>query len=178
MSVVSDTNRTFREGVRSLPATVVALILLLSLLTIGAIQGGVAMVTNPTNPLGMSTSYLEGTPVADYFWPGVFLLGISAASIITVAGLVSGWEWRWAHHIEFAVGYRWPWIGAVSTGSVLLLFEVIELFVVPFHPIMHPLLIAASMAIVGLALTRSARAHLSVAATTDQHDGWSRTAGE
>ena len=50
----------------------------------------------------------------------------------------------------------------MSTGVVLLLFEIIELFLVPFHPVMHPLLIAGSLAIIGLPFTQSARQHFRV----------------
>lgn len=49
---------------------------------------------------------------------------------------------------------------SVALGGILLVFEIIELFVVPFHPIMHPLLIAGSLAILALALTPSARRYL------------------
>jgi hypothetical protein len=62
--------------------------------------------------------------------------------------------------MESAIGYRWPWVDAMSVGGVLLVFEIIELFVVPFHPVMHALLIAVSIAIVALAVTPSARDHL------------------
>ena len=115
------------------------------------------MVTDPVDPLGMSLDFLERAPVSDYFWPGMFLLGIAVASTLTMVGLFFGWEWPWARQIETAVGFRWPWIGALSIGSVLLAFEIIELFLVPFHPVMHPLLIAGSLAIVILVLTPSAR---------------------
>jgi hypothetical protein len=117
------------------------------------------MVTNPIDPLGMPLEYLESAPVDDYFWPGMFLLGIAVASIITIAGLF-GWRWNWAARIEDAVGYRWPWLGALSIGSVLLVFEIIELFLIPFHPVMHPLLIAGSVAIIGLCLLPTARSYL------------------
>jgi hypothetical protein len=50
----------------------------------------------------------------------------------------------------------------MSVGIVLLAFETIELFVVPFHPVMHPLLIAVSLAIVILDSTPPVRDHLSV----------------
>ena len=97
--------------------------------------------------------------MTDYFWPGMFLLGIAVASVITIGGLF-GWRWPWAARIEAAVGYRWPWLGALSIGAVLLVFEIIELFLVPFHPVMHPLLIAASLAIIGLPLLPGARSFL------------------
>lgn len=143
------------------PGPVTALAVLLGLLVIGALQGGLAMVTNPIDPLGMSPDFLDGTPVADYFWPGMFLLGVAVASVVTVVGLLFPWKWDWANRIEGFVGYRWPWIGSIAIGVVLLSFEIIELFMVPFHPVMHPLLIAASIAIVLLAVTPSTRHYLS-----------------
>lgn len=152
---------TSRDTSRSrVPASVRVLTLILGMLVIGAIQGGWAMVANPEDPLGMTTAFLDGTPVDSYFWPGMFLLGIALASLTTIVGLVFGWRWAWAAPIERAVGYRWPWLGAVATGGVLLVFEIIELFMVPFHPVMHPLVIGLSIVIIGLAFTPSARNHL------------------
>jgi hypothetical protein len=149
------------RGFRWPPRTVTALAALLILLLIGALQGGVAMVTNPIDPLGMSPQALDNAPVDDYFWPGMFLLGIAFASVVTVLGLLFPWKWDWAAGIEGFVGYRWPWIGAMAIGAVLLVFEIIELFLIPFHLVLHPLLIAGSLAIILLAVTPSARRHLS-----------------
>jgi hypothetical protein len=142
------------------PASVKVLTLILGVLAIGAIQGGLAMVMNPEEPLGMTTDFLDGTPVDSYFWPGMFLLGIAIASLLTIVGLLFGWRWAWAAPIEAATGHLWPWLGAVATGGVLLVFEVIELFMVPFHPVMHPLVIGLSMVIIGLAFLPSAQHHL------------------
>jgi hypothetical protein len=144
------------------PLTVIALAVLLVLLIIGALQGGIAMVADPLTPLGMTTDFLERAPVHTYLWPGLFLLGIAAASSITLIGLLLPWRWPWAAAIEKRVGYRWPWLGALLVGAVLLVFEIVELFLVPFHPVMHPLLLAGSAAVAGLVLTRSARAFLRV----------------
>lgn len=160
MSVVTRTQSVTRATGRR-PAGIVILASLLGFLTIGALQGGIAMVINPTEPLGMTVEYLDKAPVDDYFLPGLFLLGIAAASIITTAGLVFGWKWNWASRIESRIGYRWAWLGALSIGGILLVFEIIELFMVPFHPIMHPLLIAGSLAILILPLTPRARRYLA-----------------
>jgi len=118
------------------------------------------MVADPLQPLGMPVSYLHGTPIDDYALPGLFLLGIAAACLITIAGLLFWWDWKWAAPIERRMGYRWPWLAALATGGVLLIFEIIELFLVPFHPVMHPLLIVGSLAIIALVLTPSARSYL------------------
>jgi len=144
------------------PLSIVSLAVLLVLLAIGAVQGGLAMVSNPEDPLGMSPTYLEGTPVTDYFWPGMFLIGIAVASLVTATGLFVTWTWSWARRLEEFVGFSWPWLGAVCTGTILLAFEIIELFIVPFHPVMHPLLIAGSLVILILPNLASGRAFLAV----------------
>jgi hypothetical protein len=148
------------ETNRRRPPTVIGLLALLALLIVGGLQGGIAMVVDPLKPLGMTIDFLERAPVHTYFWPGLFLLGIAAASALTFAGILFGWRWRWAAAIEERTGHRWPWLGAIAIGAVLLVFEVIELFLVPFQPVLHPLLIAVSLALIGLPLTRSARAYL------------------
>ena len=156
MSVLTPT-RGVAAKTRTRPAGIVALAILLGVLTIGALQGGIAMVTNPLEPLGMTVDYLDGTPIDDYFLPGLFLLAIAAASLTTIPGLLVRWEWGWASGIESAVGYRWPWLATVAIGAILLVFEIVELFMVPFHPVMHPLLIAGSLAIIALPMTASVR---------------------
>jgi hypothetical protein len=160
MSAVAPTRKAIRTTARRPPGTVITLSALLGVLVIGALQGGIAMIVDPLQPLGMSVSFLEGSPIDTYFWPGMFLLGIAAASLITIPGLLFHWSWGWAARIESAVGHRWPWLAVLAIGGVLLTFEIIELFMVPFHPVMHPLLIAGSLALIGLVLTRSADAYL------------------
>lgn len=159
MTAIRPTGRTSHR-MHWPPGPVTTLAVLLSFLVIGSVQGGFAMATNPVDPLGMSTDFLENAPIDGYFWPGMFLLGIAGASLVTIVGLLFQWRWAWAARIEGIVGYRWPWIGAIAIGVLLLMFEIIELFLVPFHPVMHPLLIAASLAIVLLAVAPSSRRYL------------------
>lgn len=160
MSAIAPTRKATRTAARRPPWSVITLSALLGVLVVGAFQGGIAMIVDPLEPLGMPVSFLDGSPVDTYFWPGLFLLGIAAASLITTPGLLFNWSWVWANRIESAIGHRWPWLATLAIGGVLLTFEIIELFIVPFHPIMHPLLIAGSMAIIGLLLTRSADVYL------------------
>lgn len=130
---------------RPLPTLARVLAGVLAFLTIGALQGGIAMLLNPETPLGMTTEYLENTPFDSYVLPGLYLLAVGFAAGITATGIAFHWDWRWAGGIEHAIGYRWQWIGAIAVGAALLVLEVIELFMVPFHPILHPLMIAVGL---------------------------------
>ena len=164
MSVVAPSRPATQAGAtrKRLPVSIVALSVLLGILVIGTFAAARAMIIDPLEPFGMTTEWLEKAPVATFFWPGMFFLGLTLASVLTLAGLLTRWQWKWAQGIESRIGYRWPWSGAVSIGVVLLLFEIVELVLVPFHPVMHPLLIAWSVVIIWLPFTHSARRHLDV----------------
>ena len=140
-----------------LPAIARVLAGALAFLAIGGLQGGIAMLMNPETPLGMSTQYLDGTPFHSFVLPGLYLLAVGAAAGLTAIGIAINWRWQWAARLEQAIGYRWQWIGAVAVGLALLVLEVIELFTVPFHPILHPLMIAVGLISIGLPFTPSLR---------------------
>ena len=151
-----------RSGRGTLPPGAIALAFVLGLLLIGCVQGGIAMVRDPLTPLGMTTETLSDAPIHTFTLAGWFLLGLAAASALTLVGLLTDWRWSWASRIERLAGHRWPWIGSIATGTVLAVFEVIELFMVPFHPVMHPLLILVALVLVWLPLTPAVRQHLAV----------------
>lgn len=141
------------------PRPVAWLAALLPTLGIVAMQGGIAMLLDPAEPMGMSSDLLHRTPIDNYLLPGIFLLAISAASLVTTVGIVFGWRWQWAEGIERRLGKRWPWIGAIAIALVLLVFELVEVYLFPFHPILHPLLILWTVAILVLAFSERTQDH-------------------
>lgn len=143
------------------PVSIVALTIQLVLVAAGALQGGIAMVADPDSPMGISLEHLEATPFDDYFWPGMFLLGIALAAVVTIPGLLLEWEWDWAWRIESAIGYEWPWISVVAIGILLFSFEVLGLVFGQLPFVIHMLLLALSLNMIGLALTDSARRYLA-----------------
>lgn len=142
------------------PGSVKGLAIALGLLAIGALQGGLAMVMDPNQPLGMTLDVLSDAPVDNFFLPGLFLLGLAGASMVTLVGILFSWDWRWARRLETSIGSRWPWPAALAIGVVLLAFELLELVMIPFHPILHPILITLAAAIIGLGLTTPTRRFL------------------
>jgi len=164
MSVVAPSKEASKAPVsrKRLPVSIVVLAVLLGILALGTFAAAREMIPNPLEPFGMTTEWLDKAPVDTYFWPGMFFFGMTVGTLVTLAGLLFRWPWKWAQGIEARIGYRWPWLGAISTGVVLLLFELIELVLVPFHPVMHPLLIAASLVIIWMPFTHSARQHFQV----------------
>jgi len=78
------------------PATVIAQLVLTALQAAGAIGGGIGLVADPVNNIGMSVSLLEGTPFKDYLLPGLILLVVVGLfSLVVFVGLLLRWRAAW-----------------------------------------------------------------------------------
>jgi hypothetical protein len=90
------------------PGTVLALIVLTFIQALGAIGGGIGLVRDPVNNIGMSTSLLEGTPFNDYLIPGLILLiVVGLFSLAVFAGLLRDWKPVW-------------WLSLASGGGLVI----------------------------------------------------------
>ena len=103
------------------PGTVWALMVLLSVQGLGATAGGIGLVQDPINNIGMPLSMLEGSPFHDYLIPGLILL--------VVVGL-----------FPFLVLYgltrrsRWGWWLAVAAGADLIIWIIVEVILLGYLP--------------------------------------------
>lgn len=110
--------RTFING-RS--GTVWALMALLGIQALGAIAGGVGLVQDPVNNIGMPLSMLEGSPFDDYLAPGlILLLVVGLPPLAAVYGLARRQEWGW-------------WL-AIVAGAGLVIWIVTEVALLGYLP--------------------------------------------
>lgn len=90
------------------PATVVALLVLTAIQAVGAIGGGIGLVGDPKNNIGLSVGLLEGTPFKDYLIPGLILLiVVGLFSLFVFVGLLVRWKPAW-------------WLCLASGGGLLI----------------------------------------------------------
>jgi hypothetical protein len=108
---------------------------LLILLGIGALAGGVALMSQPDGSvMKFPLSLLGGSPFSDYFFPGLILGGFFGAGSLLVAALGAR-GWRAAPFIAFAIGCgQMVWI-------------VVELAIIKELSFLHP-----TMFVVGLGI--------------------------
>jgi hypothetical protein len=155
------TEKRLEAPVRHAPGTFIGLAWLLGLLLAISLPSAIMMVVDPTGAFGMSPTLLERAPIDSLFWMGMFLFGLSAALATSLAGMRFRWQWPWAASIQRATGLHWSWLGAVASGAVLVIFEIVELFFIDFSPVLHPMMLGFGVGIIGLASTRSVRAYLA-----------------
>jgi hypothetical protein len=150
---------TERMRAPSRPRLLWPLLGLLGLLTSGGFIGGLSFVRDRTGAdLGAKLSWLQKTPVDDFFLPGLFLLGVyGIGSLVLIAGLA----WRVSpgpvRRMDARLGHHWAWIGTIGQGSALVIWILYEFVVLPDQMLLQPILIGVGLVMVVLTLLPSVR---------------------
>jgi hypothetical protein len=94
---------------------------LLGIQALGAIAGGVGLVQDPVNNIGMPLSMLEGSPFSDYLVPGlVLLIVVGLPPLVAVYGLALRQQWGW-------------WL-AIVAGAGLVIWIITEVILLGYLP--------------------------------------------
>jgi hypothetical protein len=80
------------------------LFVLHALVGIGAMSGGLAAITDPGKPLGMSTELLKNSPFNDYFIPGIILF-----TVIGLGNVVSALVFRFKSRFQGYISSVFSW---------------------------------------------------------------------
>ena len=87
------------------PGGALALLILTAIQPVGAIGGGVGLVRDPVNNIGLPVSLLEGTPFKDYLIPGLILLiVVGLFSLLVFVGLLIRWKAAWWLSLAYGGG--------------------------------------------------------------------------
>lgn len=99
--------RSATQG-RGRPGTVIALLVLTGIQALGAIGGGIGLIRDPIDNIGMPLSMLEGSPFSDYLIPGIILLvAVGVFALFVWAGLLRRWKPAW-------------WLSLASGGGLVV----------------------------------------------------------
>ncbi len=116
-----------------------ALIILHSIVGIGALAGGSACLLDIYNPIGAPLSLLENSPFTSYFIPGLFLFAVIGLGSIAVSILL----WRCA-----IVGM----LGSLVLGLALSAWIVIQCAILQDIVLLHILFLIIGLVQTGLSL--------------------------
>ena len=120
-------------------------VILLAFLGLGAIAGGISLITDPTGGnLGYPIGMLSESPFEDYYIPGLLLLIFIGILPVFVIFLVL---FRTRHYPK--------WI--IIQGVVLIIWMLVEIYFSIFHWFLTPLylLVALLLILVGRRLKKS-----------------------
>jgi hypothetical protein len=103
------------------PGSVWALMIFMAIQAVGAIAGGIGLLQDPVNNIGMPLGFLEGSPFSDYLIPGLILL--VAVGLLPAVALFGVTRHR-----------RWGWWLAVAAGAGLVIWIVTEVALLGLLP--------------------------------------------
>jgi hypothetical protein len=103
------------------PGALWALMVLLAVQGVGATAGGIGLVRDPVNNIGMPLSMLDGSPFHDYLFPGLILL--VAVGVFPFAVLFG-----------LARRRRWGWWLALAAGADLIIWIAVEVILLGYLP--------------------------------------------
>jgi CDP-diglyceride synthetase len=145
------------------PGAVWTLVAMLALVATG-LPAGISFMVDPGGAgLGAKLSWLERTPVSDFFLPGLFLsLVYGVGSLLLIVGLV----WRPSpgplHRLDARLGHHWAWVGTIAMGIVLVAWVVYELVVLPETMPLQYVMIGLGLLLVALPSLPSMRGWYAV----------------
>ena len=103
------------------PGAVWALMVFLCIQALGAIGGGVGLVQDPVENIGMPLSMLDGSPFSDFLVPGLILLiVVGLPPLVAVYGLAGRRRWG-----------RWF---AIVAGAGLVIWIITEVVLLGYLP--------------------------------------------
>lgn len=104
------------------PISVYLLMAALLVQGLSGIAGGSGLVGDPSGrSIQIPLSWLEGSPFADYFIPGLILLVVlGIGPLIVLYGL-------WTRQ-------NWGWIGALLVGLALIVWILVEILIIGYQP--------------------------------------------
>jgi len=89
---------------------------------LSGVAGGIGLVFDPSGAsLGIPSSWLAGSPFADYLIPGVILLVV--LGIVPLVDLYGLWTRQY-----------WGWLGALLIGLALMIWIGVEILVIGYQP--------------------------------------------
>lgn len=139
------------------PRTATALLIMTAFQAVSAIGGGVGLIQDPVDNIGLPLSLLEGTPFDDYLIPGLILLVVVGMEpLVAFLGLQRGYSWAW-------------WV-ALCAGIDLIGWVVVEVILLGYLPGWGLALQAVygllGVATIAVAVARPTRAYYKVSFAT------------
>jgi hypothetical protein len=147
------------------PLVLWPLVILMGVLSLGGFVGGISFLADPTGAgLGAELSWLDGSPVDDFFLPGLFLLAVYAiGTLILMGGLIWRFSPGWLRSLDRRLGHHWSWAGTILEGAVLMAWILYELTLFPDRMVLQPILFVVGALMVAIPLLPSMRRYTSTA---------------
>lgn len=119
------------------------------LLGLGAVVGGLLLMIDPSGRLlNMPVSLLEKSPFSHFFIPGmILLLVLGVLPIVICIALLGRVHWMLAEKLNLYPERYWAWTFSLYTGYALLIWIIVQVYVIQTVSFIHLLYFAWGLGI-------------------------------
>jgi hypothetical protein len=135
------------------------LIILLAFLSIGAIYGGTALISNPDGAVfNMPVHLLQKSPFHDYLIPGIILLLIFGLfPLYVIYSLIKKPNNFWLHKLNLLSDHHYSWSFTIYTGFALIIWINVQTLIFNAVDLLHTIYSSLGIIIVCIALLPKTR---------------------
>ncbi len=136
---------------------------MLLILGISALLSGMALVLDPSGKtIQFPDGYLNGSPFSDYLIPGIILtLCMGVLPLVSWYALWKKPQSAFLQRITPISGKHWAWAAAMKSGIVLVIWIVVQMWMVPYF-FLQPVLLSWAFIILMLCFTPAVRAFYKI----------------
>lgn len=143
------------------PITLWLLIASLIFLSFGGLYGGIAMLADPTGASLQMDTVLPLLHVPNYVLPGLFLLFVMGLTpLFLTFGLLARPQWRFLDPLPRR--HHWAWTATLLLGIVLILWLILQAFLIGFQWPIQYVTATNGLLIVLLTLIPQVRKHFEI----------------
>lgn len=131
------------------PGAVIILYVLQAFLGLGAIAGGLGLLSDPSGRMmGMSSSVLERSPFSDFLIPGLLLLLIFGfLPLLVLYGLFKKPDWSWAASLTPFKTLHSAWSLSLYVGFGQIIWIMVQTYMMNAVAIVHVFYMSLGMLI-------------------------------
>ena len=135
------------------------LIFLLSILGIGAIGGGGALILSPSGlMMGMPLKIIQSSPFSNFLIPGIILFGVlGLIPLLLIYALVKKPKWRFPELFNFFDDMHWAWSFTIYIAFALIIWIQTEMMYLKAVHWSHSLYMGIALMILFVALLPQVR---------------------
>ena len=145
------------------PIGVWILVSILGFIGIGGLVSGPQLIADPTGAvIGARVSWLEATPMADWYLIGWFLLVFMGVVPATIAvGLLTRFHWRFAERVDPSQREHWAWTATQVMGWGTLMWIALQLTLIDLHGTLQAVFALLGLMLVTLPRASAVRGYLA-----------------
>ena len=150
--------RTHRPGI------VWILVGILGFIAIGGLVTGPRLLADPTGaPIGANVSWLEATPLPDWYMVGWFLIAFMGVIPAVIAvGLLTRFSWGFAERVDPSHHEHWAWTATQVMGWGTVLWIGMQLSMIDLHGAVQVVFLVLGVGLAALPRAASVRSYLAL----------------